>query len=529
MASTTRPSLTSLVFLSAFALAFAFPKFSWWWTAWIAFIPALIAVEKSRGYRESFVAFFWFGALFFLMSIEWLRHVSLFGLFFVSALAALYFGVFGIGARFFLKHRRFALALAALPALWVVLEWIRTEIPVWGFGWNLAGYSQAKILPVARLASFLGVYGVSFLIVFVNTALFLAFRFIRDKINMREMTIATMAVAAFVGGMTALVHLPVPVAPSPAASIAAGVIQANIPQSEKWDPEFRASLLNQYIQLSAMAAAEKPELLVWPEAAWPGFFNEDAEAKDIQEFARSSKLALLAGSLYRDPVTRRIYNSTYLIDADGKVTNRYDKIRLVPFGEFVPAAGFFRLFGLEKFAHSLGVSEFSEGSEYTVFELKNPAEAGLKPDPASSDIKFSTLICFEDIFPQLSRAFVARGAQFLVMITNDAWFGESAAPYQHFQAATFRAIENGVPVIRASNTGVSGFIAPSGEVIAKIQDRFGSDTWITGGLSVMLPLAKHDTVYQRFGYRFPLICLGILLGVFGTLVISSPRGAKSSA
>ena len=506
------------IFSSAFLLALSYPKFNLSGTAWFALVPALIVARKSGSYAKSFLIFLSIGFLFYLISVEWLRHVTYFGWLFVAALFAVYFGIFGAACKFFLKEGRENSALWGLPAIWALIEFIRTEIPVWGFGWNLLGYSQSGVLPIARLASWLGVYGVSFLIVFINMILWYSWTFGRQKSNrwkvFRKLTYAVLILLIVVFHFGRVQPKP---NPENQFQISVSVIQGNIPQSQKWNPEVKSSIIEQYEKLSEFAASARPDLIVWPEAAWPGVLNLDPEREKILNFIAGVKIPLLIGSPYEgssltptlSPGGRgegegltKIYNSAHWIDREGRVTSRYDKIRLVPFGEFVPLAHVFSLFGLEKYAYSLGVGDFSAGSDYTVFEMSKD----------SKPVRFSSLICFEDTFPELARQFVKRGARFLAVITNDAWFGKSAAPYQHLQASIFRAIEEGIPVIRAANTGVSAFILSSGEVIGRVKDQRGHDTWIAGGLTMPVSIETGTTFYCQAGFLFPLACL--LIAIF---------------
>ncbi len=503
------------VFSSAFLLALAFPKFYFGWTIWFALAPAFFAVFRAPSYKEAFLIFYAVGFIFFVTSMEWIRHVSVFGWLFVCSVLAIYYGIFGICAKYFLNFEKPNLGLAALPSAWVFLEFIRTEIPTWALGWNLLGYSQSNFLPVARLASWFGVYGVSFLIVFINLTIWVAAEsFVRSAKRLRAIrkllyAVLLVAIVWFYFGRER--QSPA----KPAREISVSVIQGNIPQVEKWNAEVKSEIIMRHIELSKLAAAGKPDLIVWPESAWPGIFNLDPEAEKILDYIRSAKTSFLIGSPYEERSNEfqqmgRIFNSAYLINPSGETIERYDKIRLVPFGEFVPLAPLFNLFGLEKYAYSLGVGDFSAGSDFKIFRLK--AEGG--------ESRFSTLICFEDVFPELSRQFAKRGAEFLIVITNDAWFGKSAAPYQHLQASVFRAIENGVPVIRAANTGVSAFISPSGEVVDRVKDSRASDTWIAGGLTRSVVLGVQPTFYQKAGWLFPGLCVILLLGAVSWLKFS---------
>jgi apolipoprotein N-acyltransferase len=499
--------------VSALLLSLSFPRFSLWPCAWVALIPIFYQARQTSNLKGIFLHFYVLGLLFFLISCEWLRHVTYFGWFFVVFAYAFYFGLFGIFVFWFWRRKQYALSLFALPSAWVVLEWIRTEIPVWGFGWNLLAYSQAFQLEFARLAVFFGAYGLSWLIVFFNLALFFLIQFLfhHEKkegfVALYSFLILGMILGFYFGHQLNLSKS----RKAENAVVSIGVIQGNIPQKEKWDPNYKSEIIDTYEHLTRFVPSdEKPDLIVWPEAAFPGFFNLDAERSRVLRLAKDLDVPILLGSPHLETVPgtgeiREIpYNSAYLVpphpnplpSGEGRVRgiDRYDKIRLVSFGEYVPWRPIFTPLGLERLAYSLGVSDFEAGKAIKVFSLKEKFE-------------FSVLICFEDTFPSLARRSVEAGADFLVVMTNDAWFGNSAAPYQHVQASVFRAIENKVPVIRAANTGISAFINEQGKVIDRVKDKKGNDIFISGGLIRPVSLKEGKTIYQKWGYQFPVFCL----------------------
>ena len=289
------------------------------------------------------------------------------------------------------------------------------------------------------------------------------------------------------------------------------VIQGNIAQDVKWDPGRKAEILETHLALTRFVGHDKPELILWPEAAFPGYFNLDPKREEILKFQKELNVPMVLGSPYLD-VLGGSYNSVFLVERGSGLEARYDKVRLVPFGEYVPWRPFFGMFGLERLADSLGVGDYRAGEDVSVFVLENSK-------------RFSPLICFEDTFPSLARRAVERGAQFLVVLTNDAWFSKSAAAYQHLQASIFRAIENGVPVVRAANTGVSAFVSFTGEVVDRVEDTHRHDTFVAGGLvrTVLLPRAR--TVYQQGGHLFPLFCLFVLIVSFA-IVSARTRGRQ---
>lgn len=487
-----------LALLSGFLLTLAFPRWNLRFLAWVAFLPLFYSLDQARSRKEAFLLGFMAGFVFFLLSISWLRHVTFFGMFFVVALEAMYWGIFGILGRVSVARTPAIL----LSAIWVALEFIRSEIPVWGFGWNLLGTSQASNLWVAQLASLGGVYSVSFLVFLGNSVTYLVIRNgIKSELP-KVLLFPLLVAAAVLFGWSRLETF------EPHSFLRVSVLQGNIPQMLKWEKSYREEILKIYLNLTELASYDAPQLIVWPEAAYPGFFNREVDAERVKALVRKIETPLLVGSPHEED--HDFYNSAYLLDRSGEIKDRYDKIRLVPFGEYVPWKPIFGF--LEPYAYALGVSDFSAGRKLTVFDLP---ETGLR---------FSVLVCFEDTFSELARKFVDQGADFFAVITNDAWFGHSNAPYQHLQASVFRAIENGVPVIRAANTGVSGFITPRGQVVERVRNQEGKDTFIMGGMTYPITLAKEATPYRRGGWLFPYACLGaVLLAVFFGSVRSSRK------
>ncbi len=491
-----------LVLISSILLALSFPTFNLEFLIWVSFVPAFLALERAKSPVKAFGIFFLVGFFFYFVSIEWLRHVTYFGWIFVVCLLSFYFGIFGAYANFILSRFEPRRSLLILSCGWVVLEWVRTEIPTWACGGNLIGYSQSSVPQVLELAKWFGAYGISFAVLFINFALYLLLRWFQRKLSSGAAIFAVLASVFLLLTARSLDQFQPKIAPASSGDITVSVIQGNIPQDEKWDPEFKNRTIEDYKSFSQFAVQSKPDLIVWPESSWPDIFNRDLKQGLFRTFVQSMGTNFLIGSLYLEPRVwfgkpERLFNSAYLIDKEGGHEYRYDKIRLVPFGEFVPWAPLFRFLGLEKIAYSMGVGDFSAGSEPTIFRVRKNG----------GEFRFSTLICFEDIFPDLARRFVAKGAQFLVVITNDAWFGKSAAPYQHLQASIFRAVEQGVPVLRAANTGVSGFISEQGEVLGTVKDQFGNETWISGGSTMMISIKNTPTFYRQMGYHFPLVCL----------------------
>ncbi len=283
-----------------------------------------------------------------------------------------------------------------------------------------------------------------------------------------------------------------------APSLNVSVIQGNIPQNEKWDPEFRASTTLKYINLSLSTKEKRPDLVVLPESATPFYFGYHREpTEQILDCIRNTNAYFLIGSPSFVPAGsgEDYYNSAYLVAPDGKFKGRYDKVHLVPYGEYVP---------LKKWMPFLGkmvaqVGDFSAGKKGFILE--------------DGKFKLGVLICYEIIFPELSSSMADNGASLLVNITNDAWFGTSSGPYQHFDMAIFRAVENRRSVARAANTGISGFIDPIGRI--KAATPLLKDAVETRNL----PMIHQKTIYTRFGNWFPILCS--IVGIGYILLIRS--------
>ncbi len=520
------------VLFASILLILSYPNYFLWPCAWFAFIPLFFGLHKEKKPLGALFQFYLFGFLFFFVTVEWLRHVTFLGWIFVALAYADYFGLFGLLAWFLIKQKSDTAFLFLAPSLWATLEWIRTELPIWGFGWNLLAYSQSGNLLIARASALFGAFGVSWLILFGNIALYFLFssfnvqiKKIKHVILRQSRRISKQRSFALWAQDDSLLQLTNPKRAALGVfalifvifvavvsniydsvrsnedvtrktQIPVAVIQGNIPQSEKWNPEEREHTLRKYEELTRLMIPAKPELVIWPEAAFPGFLNIDPLQEKVFSVGERFQFPLLVGGLYLSS-EREAFNSAYFINR-GLFVARYDKMRLVPFGEFVPAKPFFRLFGLDRLADALGVGDFKPGREMNLFSLKN-------------NVRFASLICFEDTFPSLARTAVAKGAQFLTVITNDAWFSLSAAPRQHLQASIFRALENGVPLVRAANTGVSAFVNARGKVMNQVRDQFDNDLFVTGTLSRPVTLSDGRTFYNWIGWQFPIWCLAFLL------------------
>jgi len=535
------PRAPFLALASAALLIFAFPSFTQPWAAWVALVPWLLLLHYASP-RAAFGWSFLIGALFFLGSMWWLVYVSVLGWVLLSLYQALYFGVFGslvvigwsapAGAKNREKRRLGtnrlwgkAYAFAGIPAIWVAIECARSHL-LSGVGWNLLAYSQAPQPHLIQLADLTGAWGVSFVIVLANVA----FAEMADAVAwakgkrtedrlafQRATTHVTWAVLWLLIVMGYGSWRLATVAGEPTVRVT--VVQGNIPQEEKWDEALRASVLSRYETLTRAAAQAGPRLIVWPETSVPGYLGLDEPlTQRIVNVAGSAGAPLLVGAPHGRLAGAEwtIMNGAALVDAAG-VSRWYDKLHLVPFGEFIPLERMFPW--LRQVLPPIG--DFVPGTEHTVFQLPvRSSEFGVGGADShsqfvthNSPLAFSVLVCFEDLFPELARRFVREGARLLLVITNDAWFGPTAAAYQHAQASTLRAVELRVPVVRAANTGWSGCIDAAGRWTGSVRDVSGTELFVAGTYPCEVAPGPAESLYLHWGDWFALLCLGVTASV----------------
>jgi len=358
-------------------------------------------------------------------------------------------------------------ALMAAPFAWVATELGRTHLFT-GFPWVLLGYSQTRVLPIAQLASLFGVYGVSMLVAAMSAALAVVAVGTGPAYVGRRLSgaVPRLSGAERFGPLIVVFAILVAVAVwgsrraagaewrRSGEAIRVGLIQGNVDQAEKVDVTRAGAIFQDYLRLTRQAIREGAEFILWPESSTPFLFEEDrAAAGQVRTLARQARVPILLGSdqIERGPggLAARYFNSAFLVRPDGTTGGVYRKMHLVPFGEYVPLKRVFF------FAAPLveAVSDFSAGETPALLPL--------------GDHTISTAICYEVVYPDLVRRFVAGGSEMLTTMTNDAWFGATSAPYQHFEQASMRAIEEGRYMIRSANTGVSGIVDPYGRVLAR--------------------------------------------------------------
>jgi len=385
-----------------------------------------------------------------------------------------------------------------IPLLWVALEYIRSYI-FSGFPWELLGYSQYNRLQLIQISDIFGVYGLSALIAGVNGAIYMSLlhftgkRWQNSAVSIRLTACSILAMCLGIAltwsyGHWRIKTIDALAAVAPKARI--GVVQGNIDQLVKWDPAFQIATVKKYNRLSASLSPQRPDLIVWPESATPFYLFYDAKPSELViEGIEQTKTDYLIGSpsFARTDDHVVYYNSAYLISPAAKTMAKYDKTHLVPFGEYVPFKKWLPFLG--KVVAQVG--DFRGGQSGRTLAWR--------------DQQLGVQICYEIIFPWLSRAMVRNGATLLINITNDAWFGKTSGPYQHFSMTVFRAVENRRALVRSANTGISGFIDPVGRVLGATElEKEAAETR-------MVPLMKASSVYTRTGDLFAMACLTLVV------------------
>jgi apolipoprotein N-acyltransferase len=494
-----------LASISGVLLFLGFPQFNLYPLSWIALAPLLIAL-RDKNAMSSFHLGLLTGFIYFVGTIYWVYHsmhfygglpllLSILLMLLLSFSQALYTSLFAVLFGFLAKKPKLPAVLSA-PLLWVTLEYIRTYT-IFSFPWSSLGYSQYKFLSFIQIADITGIYGISFLVAASSGIIYDVIVYLSGKRG-RSVTFRwhqTLGICMFVlviilslyYGREKLKES------KQGASFRASVIQSNIDQGKKWDLKFQQEVIDTHKRLSIKALQDSPDIIIWPESAVPFIFNYDKTlAKETVAFQRQLGTYLLFGSVMAKDKSK-LSNSAVLLSPEGDTVSVYDKMHLVPYGEYVPLKDLFPF--VSKMVTAIG--DFAPGQETTVMK--------------TTFARIGNLICYEIIFPGLVRKFVDKGANVLVTITNDAWFGRTFAPYQHFSMAVFRAIENRVPVVRAANTGISGFIDSKGRILNK------SNIFIETVLTEEITVGIKKSFYTKYGDIFSYLC--ILISV--SLIISA--------
>jgi apolipoprotein N-acyltransferase len=479
-----------LAIVSGLALAFSFPLYNLPLLAWISVALLMLAALGARP-REAALYGFIVGAIFYPLSLPWIDTVmrqygsvpplaaagilalmTLLGTVFPAVFAALV-------AR--MGKSNLGMACVFAPFLWVATEFARAEMPVIGFPWNLLGYAASGNLAFVQVASVTGIYGLSLLVAAFNSLL--AWAILARSRKSRLATLSTAIVLILIAWIGPRF---VPRAP---ADHVAHLVQTNFPQSESYPADWmdiHAGDMRQLEMLSIDAARNPPGLLIWPEVPAPFSLQDPKFAAIANGIATNVPDGFLVGVIEWKLNPQRQWeasNSAVLLDPAGRREFAYDKIHLVPFGEFVPFRKWLT------FANSLvaGIGDFTPGHSYEVGRLAGG--------------RFSVFICYEAIFPDLVRRFVVRGAGLLINISNDGWFGHEAAPAQHLMMARVRAVENHRWLLRCTNTGFTVDVDPYGRTIANLKP------YIRGQLDAPYGFRTDLTTYARWGDWLPWLSI----------------------
>jgi apolipoprotein N-acyltransferase len=520
--------------LAGLLLAASLPKISVAGLAWVAPGLILLAAVGTNG-RQTFRIGYAAGLAHYLASLYWLllipvRGFPILGWAALSAFMALYpatwtwlcwklfpakmdgkgsaSSVENLAEQFFtVPWASRMLWTITGAASWVALEMIAARF-LGGFPWNILGSSQYKLVPLIQIASITGIYGLSFLVVWSALSILCAAAIVVRRPAKRsawvaEIILPMFAVAAlcFTGSQKLLRSK----TNSPEVTVA--LIQPSIPQSLIWDPLEDSHRFNELLQLSTTAAKEKPDIILWPEAALPRMLRYDREIYEATTgLARSNHAWMIIGSDDEEPKPHATsprdadhFNASFLISPDGRLVERYKKRNLVIFGEYVPFSGWMPF--LKYFTPIDGF--FTPGDRITPFQLEDP------------HVKISVLICFEDVFPHFAREYVDDDTDFLVNLTNDGWFGDGAAQWQQGAAGIFRAVENGVPLVCCSNNGLTCWIDANGRLRQIFESKehgiYGEGFLVAHIPALAIGEKRAATFYRAHGDVFGWSCVAFVL------------------
>ncbi|MBU0630333.1 MAG: apolipoprotein N-acyltransferase [Candidatus Margulisbacteria bacterium] len=430
--------------ISGLLLAFAFPKLGYWWLAWGALIPFFLVLAGARKSRTAYRQTMVFGLIYFLGIFLSVTSLFRFGGYWIITgwlLLAIFQTLFLlIFAGAFIRLGK-SFRFIAVPFLWIGVEWLRAWGPL-GVSIGAVGYSQSPFLPILQVASIAQVYGVSFLVVLANAAM------TQLILEPRRRTLPTLAVLVIVAALAwGGVVLQQPVANEKAKTLTVALVQSNVDQFDRMNPRL-IDINYELHDAMSRQAAEKADLIVWPETAVFTYIAQNSlYFPRLQKLAAETGAYLAVGTAYNGE-RNRAYNSIVTISPSGEILSFYGKEELVPFGEYLPLRPI-----LYPFLKSTGYfnSEFSSDTRISPLVIGSIEAAGA--------------VCFESTAPALIKKRVNRNTAFILTVTNDAWFGDSAAPYLHWQTGVFRAVENRRYFVQLGNTGFSGLVDPYGRVI----------------------------------------------------------------
>lgn len=488
-------SLTTGVLLSL-----SFPPLKFGFLAYIALIPLFFLLE-DKNYKESIRWGFLTGLFINLGTLYWISWVTVPGAIAAILYLPVYLIIYAILHTFIRLRLGEKYLYLSVPFLWTGVEYLRS-LGVLGFPWCSLAYTQSYYLSLIQYVSFSSVYGVSFWVVSINVIILLLLRNLADirKIILYFIILITLFVIPWIYGKIVI--------PDengiPEEKIRVALIQGNIDPYLKWDDAFLESNLQIYEDLTREAAACKPQLVIWPETAVPDYLRvSNLYLTRLRELVMDLNVPLITGApdfRYMKDETYETYNAAFLLKPNYGGFDVYQKIHLVPFGERVPFTESIPF--LKNFLESLEMGEgnFSPGHNVVSFHVPLNLARTSNQESANrrSHISVPVIICFESLFPEMTRKFILAGADIMVIITNDAWFKKSAAPFHHAQVAVFRAIENRVSIARCANTGVSMFIDPYGKT------QKATRIFEKAAIVDNIPLRRETTFFTKHGNVFTI-------------------------
>ena len=498
-----------LACLTGILLWIAFPGGGELWPlVFVALVPLLFAINNTT-LKNSLLVGLSCGLTHYLLLLYWVAivlgkyggmpwFVSIQGLVLLALYMSFYLIAFVIGARIFLRVTPVWLSVWLLPALWVGIDWAR-GLFLTGFPWMDVGYSLYEVPYLIQIADIFGHHGVTFSIVLSNCLIFFL---LSNPLNLRRAfslvpAVVLLGVVCFYSTYR-YNDVKTALGADTESVVTVGVVQGNIKQELKWSAEIQQKTVLTYTSMTeSLLEGDLPDFTVWPETALPFYPPSSQLMAPLFDFVADKKTTVLTGAPWYEIIDRKarkikFYNSAVLLGANGLYHGKYYKTHLVPFGEYVPFKRFLPF--LAPLVEAVG--DFSPGT------IESPLVHGKS--------RIGVLICFESVFPELSRQWAAVGANILVNLTNDAWYGKSSAPHQSLAMTVLRAVETRRSVVRSANTGISAFITPLGEISKK------SDIFVPCAEKGELTLNDEKTVWVRYGYNFAPVCLG--LAVMGLLL-----------
>jgi apolipoprotein N-acyltransferase len=479
-----------LAVISGLLLFLSFPKYGFGSMAWLALVPLFFAIKKSTSAKHALVLGFISGIVGYVGIFYWITYVVVnygylplyLGIIIMLLLVcylSIYIALFAVGIYFLRGKNYFCLAA---PALWVCLEYLKSYLFT-GFPWENLGYSQYLNAYFIQFADVFGVFGLSFIIAAVNAVIFTLLVKRTKGAFVSALALFLVLSIVYIYGYFRIENVRKSMNDAPGMEVS--LIQGNIDQSIKWDALSQSKILNTYLDLSAQNSPQTGGLIVWPETALPFNYQQDSFMRDqVNNLPKEKKSWFLFGAVtyIRHDNETVFLNSAYLLSPDGVIADRYDKVHLVPYGEYVPMRNIF------PFINKLtaGIGDFSIGDGY------KPLLMG--------DKNIGVMICYEGILPRAAKIYKNQSADLLVNVTNDAWFGPTSAPYQHFSMSLFRAIETRLYLVRAANTGISGIVDPTGKIVSK------TDIFETDALRGDVKFINVETFYTRHGDVFVVVC-----------------------